>query len=109
MDKDAPLVDIYSPELISLQLEYINLINMQSTTAFRTQRNIEFSWGDRYGTVGRATVYDPQGLFEVAKQKLALWGIPEEQVKEIETNKKPMKTMTIKSPASGYVFQKPGG
>ena len=103
----TPLVDIYSPELISLQLEYINLINMQSTTAFRTQRNIEFNWGDRYGTVGRATVYDPQGLFEVAKQKFALWGIPDEQVKEIEISKKPIKIMTIKSPANGYVFQKP--
>jgi Cu(I)/Ag(I) efflux system membrane fusion protein len=107
VDKGAPLVDIYSPELVSLQLEYINLINMQSNTAFRTQRNIEFSWGDRYGTVGRATVYDPQGLFEVAKQKFALWEIPEEQVKEIEKSKKPIKIMTIKSPASGYVFQKP--
>jgi len=107
VDKGAPLVDIYSPELVSLQLEYINLINMQSNTAFRTQRNVEFSWGDRYGTVARATVYDPQSLFEVAKQKFALWGIPEEQIKEIEISKKPIKTMTIKSPASGYVFQKP--
>jgi membrane fusion protein, copper/silver efflux system len=105
--KGTPLVDIYSPELISLQLEYINLMNMPSTTAYRSQRNIEFSWGDRYGTVGRATVYDPQSIFEVAKQKFALWEIPEEQVKEIEITKKPVKTMTIKSPASGYVFQKP--
>ncbi|MCX5806060.1 MAG: efflux RND transporter periplasmic adaptor subunit [Proteobacteria bacterium] len=107
VDKGTPLADIYSPELISLQLEYINLINQQSNTGFRSQRNIEFSWGDRYGTVGRAAFYDPQGLFEVAKQKFALWEIPEEQIKEIERSKKPIKTMTIKSPARGYVFQKP--
>jgi Cu(I)/Ag(I) efflux system membrane fusion protein len=105
--KGTPLADIYSPELVSLQLEYINLINQQSNTAFRAQRNIEFSWGDRYGTVGRATVYDPQGLFEVAKQKFALWEIPEEQIREIEKSKKPIKIMTIKSPVSGYVLQKP--
>jgi membrane fusion protein, copper/silver efflux system len=104
--KGAPLADIYSPELISTQLEFINLINQQSNAALRTQRTIEFNWGDRYGTVGRATVYDPQGLFDVAKQKLALWEIPEEQIKELEKNKTPIKTLTIKSPVNGYVFQK---
>jgi Cu(I)/Ag(I) efflux system membrane fusion protein len=107
VSKGTPLADIYSPELVSTQLEYINLMNQQSTTAWRTLRNIEFSWGDRYGTVGRATVYDPQGLLDVAKQKLALWEIPEEQIKEIEISKKPITTLTIKSPVSGYVFQKP--
>jgi membrane fusion protein, copper/silver efflux system len=107
VNKGAPLADIYSPELVSTQLEYINLINQHTNTTLRTSRNIEFSWGDRYGTVGRATAYDPQSLLDVAKQKLALWEIPEEQVKEIETTKKPITTMTVKSPASGYVFQKP--
>jgi membrane fusion protein, copper/silver efflux system len=107
VSKGAPLADIYSPELISTQLEFINLINQQSNAALRTQRTIEFNWGDRYGTVGRATVYDPQGLFDVAKQKLALWEIPEEQIKEIEKSKTPIKTLTIRSPVNGYVFQKP--
>jgi membrane fusion protein, copper/silver efflux system len=105
--KDTPLAEIYSPELMSTQLEYLNLLNMASTLTPRSQRNIEFSWGDRYGTVGRATVYDPEALLLVAKQKLALWEIPEEQIKEIGKSRKPIKTMTIKSPVSGYVFQKP--
>jgi Cu(I)/Ag(I) efflux system membrane fusion protein len=107
VSKGAPLADIYSPELISTQLEYINLLNWKSSVGLRTQRNIEFNWGDRFGTVGRLTVYDLDPLIDVAKQKFALWEIPEEQMKEIEVSKKPVKTMTIKSPASGYVFQKP--
>ena len=107
VSKGAPLADIYSPELISTQLEYINLLNWKSSVGLRTQRNIEFNWGDRFGTVGRLTVYDLDPLIDVAKQKFALWEIPEEQMKEIEKSKKPIKTMTIKSPASGYVFQKP--
>ncbi len=107
VSKGAPLADIYSPELISTQLEYINLLNWKSSVGLRTQRNIEFNWGDRFGTVGRLTVYDLDPLIDVAKQKFALWEIPEEQMKEIEVSKKPIKTMTIKSPASGYVFQKP--
>jgi Cu(I)/Ag(I) efflux system membrane fusion protein len=105
--KGTPLAEIYSPELMSVQLEYLNLLAMQTNVGFRSQRNVEFSWGDRYGTVGRVTTYDLEGLFNVAKQKLSLWEITDEQVKEIETSKKPIKTLTIKSPASGYVFQKP--
>ena len=105
--KGTPLAEIYSPELMSVQLEYLNLVAMQSNWGFRSQRNVEFSWGDRYGTVGRVTTNDPEGLFKVAKQKLSLWEITDEQVKEIETSKKPIKTLTVKSPASGYVFQKP--
>jgi membrane fusion protein, copper/silver efflux system len=107
VSKGAPLADIYSPELVSTQLEYINLLNWKSSVGLRTQRNIEFDWGDRFGTVGRLTVYDLDPLIDVAKQKFALWEIPEEQMKEVEATRKPIKTMTIKSPASGYVFQKP--
>jgi Cu(I)/Ag(I) efflux system membrane fusion protein len=107
VSKGAPLADIYSPELISTQLEYINLLNWKSSVGLRTQRNIEFNWGDRFGTVGRLTVYDLDPLIDVAKQKFALWEIPEEQIKAIEASKQPVKTMTIKSPASGYVFSKP--
>ena len=107
VSKGAPLADIYSPELISTQLEYINLLNWKSSVGLRTQRNIEFNWGDRFGTVGRLTVYDLDPLIDVAKQKFALWEIPEEQMKEVEVSKQPVKTMTIKSPASGYVFSKP--
>jgi membrane fusion protein, copper/silver efflux system len=107
VSKGTPLAEIYSPELMSVQLEYLNLLAMQSNVGFRSQRNVEFSWGDRYGTVGRLTTYDLEGLFKVAKQKFSLWEIPEERIKEIETNKEPMKTLTVKSPANGYVFQKP--
>jgi Cu(I)/Ag(I) efflux system membrane fusion protein len=105
--KGTPLADIYSPELVSTQLEYINLLNWKSSLGLRTQRNIEFNWGDRFGTVGRLTVYDLDPLIDVAKQKFALWEIPEEQMREVEKSRKPIKIMTIRSPANGYVFQKP--
>jgi Cu(I)/Ag(I) efflux system membrane fusion protein len=105
--KGTPLADIYSPELVSTQLEYINLLNWKSSLGLRTQRNIEFNWGDRFGTVGRLTVYDLDPLIDVAKQKFALWEIPEEQMREVEKSRIPIKKMTIKSPVSGYVFQKP--
>ncbi len=104
--KGMPLAEIYSPELMSLQLELLNLKQLTERGA-RFQRTLEFKWGDRYGTTGTATTFDTGGLFLVARQKLALWEIPEEQIKKIEETKTPIRTLTVRSPESGYIFQKP--
>ncbi len=105
--KGTPLADIYSPELLSLQLEYLNLLNWKPSLGLRTSRTVEFGLGDRLNQVGRLTIYDLDPLVDVVKQKLSLWEIPDEVVKELETSKKPVRTLTIKSPVDGYVFQKP--
>jgi membrane fusion protein, copper/silver efflux system len=107
VEKGAPLAEIYSPELLSVQIEYLNLLKWKPSLGLRTQRTIEFSLGDRFNNVGRLTIYDLDPLIEVAKQKLSFWDITEEQIAEIEKSKKPMKTLTVRSPARGYVFQKP--
>lgn len=107
VSKGTPLAEIYSPELLSLQLEYLNLLKWKPNLGLRTQRTIEFSLGDRLNQVGKITIYDLDSLVEVAKQKMSLWEISDDQIKELETSRKPMRTLTIKSPQSGYVFQKP--
>jgi membrane fusion protein, copper/silver efflux system len=104
--KGMPLAEIYSPELMSLQFELLNLYKLAEQGA-RFQRNIEFSWGDRYGTIGKLTTFDTDGLFRAARQKLSLWEIPEAQIKQIEETRTPIRTITVRSPAQGYVFQKP--
>ena len=53
------------------------------------------------------TTVDIEAVLRVAKQKLMLWEIPEEQIKKIEETKEPIKTFTVHSPVSGYIFQKP--
>jgi len=105
--KGEPLAEIYSPELMSTQLEYVNLLDWKKDKAHRFQRNIEFEWGDRYGTTGKMITFDIDAMVQVAKQKLALWEIPEADVKALEEGKGPLKTMTVRAPSSGYVFQKP--
>jgi len=105
--KGEPLAEIYSPELMSTQLEFINLLKWKKEQAHRIQRNIEFQWGDRYGTTTRALSFDLESVILVAKQKLALWEIPEAEVKALEEGKGPLKTLTVRAPSSGYVFQKP--
>jgi len=105
--KGEPLAEIYSPELTSTQLEFLNLLEWKKDKSHRFQRNIEFEWGDRYGTTGKMITFDIDAMIQVAKQKLALWEISEAEIKALEDGKGPLKTMTVRAPSSGYVFQKP--
>lgn len=105
--KGEPLAEIYSPELMSTQLEFINLLKWRRDQAHRFQRNVEFEWGDRYGTTAKVLSYDLEAVIHVAKQKLALWEIPEADIKKLEEGRDPLKTLTVRAPSSGYVYQKP--
>jgi Cu(I)/Ag(I) efflux system membrane fusion protein len=102
-----PLADIYSPELFATQLEYLNLLKWKQEKGHRFQRNVEFRWGDRYGTTGQMITFDLEALIQVAQQRMRFWDITDEQIKEIEENGKPMKTFTLRSPVAGFVIQKP--
>lgn len=106
VEKGERLAEVYSPELYATQLELVNLMNWKAEKAHRFQRNIEFNWGDRYGTTGRILTFDLEALFQVAKQKLLLWEISEEQIQKIEETKTPAKTLTLSSPIRGYIIQK---
>jgi membrane fusion protein, copper/silver efflux system len=105
--KGAPIAEIYSPELLSTQLEFINLLKWKDEKGHRLQRNVEFTWGDRYGTTAQMLTFDIEAVLKVAKQKLMLWEIPEAQINKIEATKEPMKTFTVNSPVNGYILQKP--
>jgi Cu(I)/Ag(I) efflux system membrane fusion protein len=102
-----PLADIYSPELFSTQLEYTNLLKWKQEKGHRFQRNVEFRWGDRYGTTGQMLTFDIEALIQVAQQRMRFWDITDEQIKEVEEKGEPMRTFTLHSPVSGYVIQKP--
>jgi len=104
--KGEKLADVYSPELYSAQLEFVNLLQWKADKSHRFQRNIEFNWGDRYGTTGRILTFDLEALLQVAKQKLMLWEIPEEQIKKVEETRQAMKVLTLHSPINGYIIQK---
>lgn len=106
--KGDPIADIYSPELLSTQLEFVNLLKWKDEkSGQRIQRNIEFNWGDRYGTTAQMTTLDIDAVMRVARQKLMLWEIPDDLIKKLEETKEPIKTLTVRSPVDGYIFQKP--
>ena len=102
------LAELYSPELWATQQEYINLVRWAKNTGKRQTE-----------VVGRAASYpaedqnmaamlskDAENIIAAARQRLKLWDISDDQIKRIEESEKPVRTLTIYSPVSGYVLQK---
>jgi multidrug efflux pump subunit AcrA (membrane-fusion protein) len=79
--KGQPLYDIYSPDLVSAQSEYIQ--------AYRNAVN-----------------EDSGKLLQSARQRLLNWDVTEEQIMALEKLGTAQKNMTVVSPASGIVAEK---
>lgn len=89
--KGEPLLELYSPELVSTQEEYLQ--------ALRYQRKLEQS------NVGEAR-QGAENLVQSAKRRLLYWDIPEAEIQSLERRDSPRKTMTFYSPVNGYVMEK---
>lgn len=101
VEKGEPVAEIYSPELLATQMEFINLIKWSNAgSGVRGQRSGETE-------IDKMITMDAKTIIEAARQRLRLWDITEEQIKKIEEAGKPIRTLTIYSPVSGYVVQKP--
>ncbi len=85
------MVQIYSPELLAAQEELLQ--------ALRAQGQIERSDIPVMRRTAEWTV-------DAARQKLKLWGLTAEQVKQIERRGEAVETLTIYAPAGGVVAQK---
>lgn len=96
INRGEPLAEIYSPELLATQQEFINLLKWKKSAELRTT-NAELK---------NMLTRDTDSIIEAAKQRLSLWDITDEQIKKIEETGKPMRTLTLYSPLSGFVVQK---
>lgn len=93
--KGEPLAEIYSPELVATQQEFLNILR----------------WADQSQSIkdertAMLLIKDARTLLDAAKERLRLWDISDEQIKKIEATGKPIRTLTVYSPVSGYVLQK---
>jgi Cu(I)/Ag(I) efflux system membrane fusion protein len=93
--KGQPLAEIYSPELLATQQEFLN-----------TLRWAKSSGGAKEGAVAGMLNRDAEAIVDAARQRLRLWDITDEQIKSIEETGKPVRTVTLVSPADGTVVQK---
>ena len=95
VQKGEPLAEIYSPELVATQQEFLNTLRWASQgKSVKDERT------------AMLLVKDAQAILDAAKERLRLWDISDEQINKIETTGKPIRTLTIYSPVSGYVVQK---
>ena len=99
--KGEALAEIFSPELIATQQELINALKWETQG-----KEIKDGSNPTLPPLGKMFSADAAKLLEASKQRLRLWDINEEQIKKIEETGKPIRTLTIYSPVSGYVVQK---
>jgi len=89
--KGAPLLTLYSPELVSTQEEYL--------AALRARQELAASPYPEVAASGNA-------LVESARRRLRLWDISEEQIRELEQTGQARKSLTLYSPYGGIVLEK---
>src|SRR3989338_594314 len=91
VNKEDVLLEVYSPELVSAQQEYLLAIEYAKSLK---DSKVE-------GVTSGA-----ESLLEYARKRLQLFDVAEHQIKELEETKKPKKTLHIHSPVHGIVVQK---
>ncbi len=89
--KGDHMVRLYSPDLISAQAEYLQ--------ALKAAQNIRDTSSE---LVNRST----QAMLKAAREKLALLGLQDKQIEEIEKAGEPTDYINIYAPLGGIVIQK---
>ena len=89
--KGEPLLDIYSPELVSAQEEY--LLALENQDALKTSPFDDIRSG-------------AQSLLASTRKRLQNWDIPDQAIRLLEQRGTVTKTMTLTAPANGVVIHK---
>ena len=86
----APLYEIYSPELVATEREYL--------LSLENRRALSGATPD--------TIRAADELVAASRDRLRLWGVGPEQVAALERTRKPELALTYRSPITGTVMQK---
>src|SRR5437870_2642375 len=89
VEKDAPLLSIYSPDLLTTEREFVELLRMRDEAKSKGARET------------------PERLIESAKRRLQLWNVTQEQIAELQRTRRATDTITLLSPFRGVVQSVP--
>ena len=89
VEKDAPLLSIYSPDLLTSEREFVELLRMRDQAKSKEARET------------------PERLIESAKRRLQLWNVTNEQITELQKTRNPRENLTLLSPFRGVVQSVP--
>jgi len=97
--KGEVLAEIYSPELVAGQQEYLNILKWSRPGA--APAGVE-----EPSALNRMLAQDAEAMRQAARQRLKFWDITEAQIRKIEETGSPLRTLSLFSPVNGYVVQK---
>jgi Cu(I)/Ag(I) efflux system membrane fusion protein len=89
VEKDAPLLSIYSPDLLTSEREFVELLRMRDQAKSKDARET------------------PERLIQSARRRLQLWNVTEAQIAELEKTRNPQENLTLLSPFRGVVQSVP--
>jgi len=87
--KDQKLFEIYSPELVSTQEEYLLALK-----AVQSLGDSEFP----------EIAQSARSLLEATRQRFSLWDITPDHIRDLEQTGKVLRTLPLHAPSSGYVL-----
>jgi Cu(I)/Ag(I) efflux system membrane fusion protein len=82
--KGDPLLELYSPDLLQAQLDYL----------------LAFDSWEKEKTDGQ------RRLVDASRRRLELWGVPTDEIKELEKAKKARDTLLLRAPINGRVLER---
>ncbi len=86
-----PLLEIYSPELLASQQEYLVALRARARTAGSSLPSVAASGEE---------------LLASARRRLELFDVPEEQIRALEAGGEAPRTVSLAAPISGYVIER---
>ncbi len=89
--RGQPLLDIYSPELVATQREYL-----------LAREGMERVKESPYADAREMS----SGLLAAARRRLALWNVTDRQIEELERTGEPKTVFTVFAPAGGVVTER---
>ena len=89
--RGQPLMEVYSPDLVTAQQEYV--VAIRGVSALKD--------------AGPEMQANMRNLVEGSLQRLRNWDIAEEELARLREEGKPRNSLTLRSPVSGVVLEKP--
>lgn len=89
--KGQPLIDLYSPDLLSTQQEF--LLAVKAKELLSENSHAEIAAGSL-------------SLYEAARKRLRLWDISDGEINKLEEKGEPTKALTLYAPDNGFVLTK---
>ncbi len=85
-----PMLEVYSPEVVSAEEEYLNAVELAKQTASSPFPEIR---------------QNSEALVQAARRRLALWDIPQAEVERLTATHQVRRTVTLQMPYTGHVHE----